>query len=225
MAIRVRYFPAVPYWQRAPYIYHLCRYLPEFGVEPSIPTQDSDNWLTGRWVLSNPDRIDILHFHWTAHYYDRATLYYAVKALLALQSSIFLAKLKGFKIVWTMHNYMPHDAKRRWLSYVERFLMARVADSIIVHCAYGQRLIGSRLFRKADVFMIPHGDFAEFLPRETKSEARIRLGLPDDVTVLVFFGRIRAYKGLTELLRSFRQIEGDQLRLLVVGTLADRFCG
>jgi len=223
LAIRVRFFPAVPYWQRAPYMYHLSRYLPEFGVEPLIPTQDSDNWLTVRWALSNPDRIDILHFHWTAHYYDRAQLYYAVKALLTHQSGILLAKLKGFKIVWTMHNYMPHDANRRWLNYVERFLMARVADTIIVHCAHGQRLIASRLFRKSGVLVIPHGDFAEFLPRDRKPEARMRLGLPESATVLLFFGRIRAYKGLTDLLHSFREIDGDQLRLVVVGTLADRF--
>ena len=223
MTIRVRFFPSTPHWRNAPYMYHLSRCLPECGVEPLIPTGDSDNWLTGRWILSNPDHVDILHFHWTSHYYARAKWFDAVKALWALQSRILLAKLKGFKIVWTMHNYEPHEADRRWLNYIERLLMARLADSVIVHCVYGKRLIARRLLRKSRVFVIPHGNFGEFMPHFDRTVARTRVGFPDDVSVLLFFGLIRAYKGLADLLRSLSEIDDGRLQLVVIGTLSAEF--
>ena len=218
MTITVRFLPSSPSWLNTPYLYHLVRCLPEFGVEPFIPARNAD-WLSGRWILSNPDHVDILHFHWTAYHYAQAKWFDSVKALCGFQSRMLLAKLKGFKIVWTMHNYMPHEVQHPRVKYVERFLMARLADSVIVHCAHGSELIRHRLFRKSKVFVVPLGNFGEFLPRYQRAEARACLGLPDNVTVLLFFGQIRAYKGLVDLLRSLNEIEDDRLRLVVIGTL------
>ena len=57
-------------------------------------------------------------------------------------------------------------------------------------------------------------------PRKTRAEARAALGLADDAHVALYFGFIKAYKGVTHLIDAAPRLKaryGDGLRLLIVG--------
>ena len=67
---------------------------------------------------------------------------------------------------------------------------------------------------------MPHGNFDHYLPETSlsKQEARQELGLCENDLVLLFFGYIRAYKGLDMLLEAFEIAAKKNNRLkLVIG--------
>lgn len=219
--MRVRFFPCSPNWLASPYLSNLLTGLAEHDVEVVVPASAEADWLSGRWLRANPDGVDILHFHWTSYHYTRETWKQSFSELMRFVAKLALARHWGYKIVWTMHNYMPHERPYPLLHYLERLSMAHLSHSIVVHCRLAQELVARSLFRRHQVFCVPHGDYGAFLNHLPRPEARARLDIPQHALVLIFFGAIRPYKGVPGLLRAFRQIEDDRLVLLVVGRPAD----
>ncbi len=97
----------------------------------------------------------------------------------------------------------------------------RLAERVIVHNAESRRALLARMhLPEAQVRIIPHGDYSEFIPpRPERRVARARLGLPADAPVLLLFGQIKAVKGLDLLLESLPAVAAvfPGLRLLVAG--------
>jgi len=77
----------------------------------------------------------------------------------------------------------------------------------------------------ATVITTPHPvyDFGEpGRPRKTKAEARAALGLPPEARLTLFFGFIKAYKGVVHLIDAAGPLHerfGEDLRVLIVGDI------
>jgi beta-1,4-mannosyltransferase len=69
--------------------------------------------------------------------------------------------------------------------------------------------------------VIPHGDFTPLMEHPERATARRQLGLSDDDTMLLFFGSVRPYKRVPELIRAFSNIHGESLQLFVAGKPLD----
>jgi len=163
---------------------------------------------------------DILHLHWTHPYMLRPSRLGTI-----MRSTRFLAALKvlrrrGTRIVWTLHNLSNHEKHQVQL---ERFFLrrlARVVDQMLVHCpdALEQACewISPVLADRSTV--VEHaswvGCYEDRIDRDT---AREQLGLDRGSTVFLFLGQVRVYKGITDLLEAFSQVDGLNLRLLVAG--------
>jgi glycosyltransferase involved in cell wall biosynthesis len=126
-------------------------------------------------------------------------------------------RLRGYKIVWTMHNYLPHESQFPVLNLLERWWMARCANAIIVHAACGKELLSKKLLRQKQVYVIPHGNYIPFLEHIPRLEAKKRLGVDESKVMLLNFGYIRPYKGVTQLLDVFRDLPDLDASLFVVG--------
>jgi glycosyltransferase involved in cell wall biosynthesis len=148
------------------------------------------------------DQGDVFHLHWTSPIAQRAADENAASASVATFSRfVDDLKARGVRIVWTVHNRLPHE-----VPFLEpelelnRFLATR-AD--IVHVMSEQTAdVVDDLYPlpgdKVRVIPLPsfHGVYEGVGPTRL---ARERLGLaPDEATVL-FFGRMRAYKGFDTL--------------------------
>lgn len=138
---------------------------------------------------------------------------------------MYILRVMGFPIVFTAHNVVPHDPQLG--DHFFAGLAYRMADAIIVHAEENKRELES-LFRSntSKVHVIPFGTFNDFLlpyPPISKSEARRKIGLPEHAKVLLFFGRIRPYKGLEYLIKatSLAAKKVSSLVLLIVGTCSD----
>ena len=139
-----------------------------------------------------------------------------------LESLMFpLLRLLGVNLVHTAHNVLPHESGR--IDYLLKNFVYRSSHQIIVHSQYiKDKLL--RTFPNIDrdkVAIVPHGNFDIYLPPErfSKAEARHKLGLPADHPILLFFGYIRAYKGVDLLLEAFDQAATvlPNLTLVVAG--------
>lgn len=170
--------------------------------------------------LLSPRRPKIVHIHWQHSFLLASSLPKSlVKSLLFLAELLGL-KLLGVKFVWTLHNIHNHEAK---FSSQEIFfckLLASISDQIILHCqsakglaedAYGMDL-GDR------AIVIPHGNYiSAYESGASRSDCREELDIKERDFVFLYFGLIRPYKGVGNLIRTFQAMEDPHLKLLVVG--------
>jgi glycosyltransferase involved in cell wall biosynthesis len=112
------------------------------------------------------------------------------------------------------HNVLPHERARLDVRLV-RWALAR-ADRLIVHSAADQQLAGS-LFPGKDVLSVPFPQSSD-LPHNSWSRERAREVLQADHRLLLFFGFVRPYKGLPDLIEAMPAVLQDgAATLLVVG--------
>lgn len=146
---------------------------------------------------------DVLHVHWTSPVAqggaDENDAWARVRTFCRLVDQL---KDDGVRLVWTIHNRLPHE-----LSYVDpelalwRFLVDR-ADAVHVLTKDTPAVVADLCPLPADrVHVIPHpsyeGVYGDPVPRNI---ARERLELGADEPTVLFFGRMRAYKGLDTLI-------------------------
>ncbi|MDR5674627.1 glycosyltransferase [Halalkaliarchaeum sp. AArc-GB] len=167
---------------------------------------------------------DVLHLHWVHHFiiaerWGRPL--FAVLLGVRLFLELVVLKLLGVRLVWTVHNLVNHEGHAPRTELVSRHVVARLVNRIVVHCESAAGTVRDRYRlpeRVGDrIRVVPHGHFADAYRNEiTQPEARRRLELPQGDPVLLYFGLIRPYKNVSELVETFRTVDGDA-RLLIVG--------
>ena len=127
-----------------------------------------------------------------------------------------LARRKGIKVVSILDNVIPHEPKpwdkwliRYFVRSVDRFIA--MSESVKEDCL---RFLPAK--RKDCVKLSPHPLYDNFGEAVPAVEARKILGLPQDKTILLFFGFIRDYKGLDLLMKAYAKIVKSTDFLLVV---------
>lgn len=73
-------------------------------------------------------------------------------------------------------------------------------------------------FKGKPATVIPHGHYLPVYPvRVGKDESRRLLGLPPDSRVVLFFGTLRPYKGVEELVAVAKKLSSEGLLFLIAG--------
>jgi D-inositol-3-phosphate glycosyltransferase len=155
----------------------------------------------------------ILHILWNYkfEYFDRTILMLYFKAL-------------GKKIFLTAHNVnqAKRDLNDSWLNRATLKIQYRLCDHIFVH-TQKMKLELCQDFHVTEkaVTVIQYPIDNSFPDTElTPAGAKRRIGLRDEEKAILFFGRIRPYKGLEFLLEAFRLLLADKCenyRLVVAG--------
>ena len=167
------------------------------------------------WLWNNRGAIPIIHLHWPSRLYRMARLT-AIRAILLL-SRICLARFLGYRLVWTIHNILPHESETPFFDKFFRFLLVRYCDGIIGHCEHALIEVQKRFGRAKKTIVIPHGNYNSYYPDKPKrAYARQRLGLPEKDFVLLMFGLLREYKGTVELIEALCKIK-QKVILIVAG--------
>jgi beta-1,4-mannosyltransferase len=172
--------------------------------------------LTAGWVRANQGVVDVLHLNWPHYLYDAPDLAGRLARAAALIDNLALARTLGYKIVWTVHNLYPHETLSRELDHLVRLAISSLSTAVIVHCDHARRLVQQHFHRTANLWVIPHGHFIDAYPNTlSRSAARRQLGIEDEQFVYLFFGNVRPYKGLENLLEAFIAMPGERLTLLL----------
>lgn len=172
---------------------------------------------TARGALSRPD---VWHMHWPDGVLNDRNRLRAARHVLGLLALMQCARMRGTSIVWTVHNLATHD---RLYPAMERLLwriLPRRVDGFISLSEAGRAAALRRFpaLRRARGFVVPLGHFRGVYPDTvSRTDARMALRLPPDASVVAFVGQVRPYKGVEDLIRRFRELPGDALRLVVAG--------
>ena len=170
---------------------------------PLLDTVNPVSWIHGFLWLKRARPDAVLFKYWMPFFAPcYASLAFALKTLLRIP------------VLFLCDNVIPHEKKPMdlWLTR----LALRFPDAFIVQ----SRTVLSELrsFRPgARSRLVPHPVYEIFPKPVARAEARRRLGIRDG-RVILFFGYIRAYKGLRTLLEALPEIiKRLQVRLVVCG--------
>ncbi|MCU0408579.1 MAG: glycosyltransferase [Bacteroidales bacterium] len=118
------------------------------------------------------------------------------------------------RVICIFDNVVPHE-KRPGDRMLTRFFVSAVSGAIVMSHSVASDL---GIFRRdLPVRFSPHPIFDNYGQAPSKDIARKKLEIPGGSKVILFFGFIRAYKGLDLLIRAMGILKGKGYRLLVAG--------
>jgi glycosyltransferase involved in cell wall biosynthesis len=174
---------------------------------------DVRRWLTPWWPFSwTRVRRD-----WSTWQPDTVVIQWWVPFMAPMTAWLAMqARRLNARVVMTCHNVLPHE--RRPLDEPLIRLALRRADRLIVH-SQADREHARRLLPQVDAQVMPHPSYSDF-QKEMWSRESARAALGIEGNVLLFFGLVRPYKGLLDLLNALPAVlEEIKVTLLVVGEI------
>ncbi|MFX1411391.1 MAG: glycosyltransferase [Promethearchaeota archaeon] len=160
-------------------------------------------WLATFWRIYRY-QPDVVVLQWWINFW--APVWFVIGGLLRL----FLWR----PLVILCHNVLPHEA-RWWDSWLARLVLC-LGTRFIVQSPEEENQLRA-LVPDAQVVVVPHPVYDMFADeRVTKEEARAALGLPVGMPVLLFFGIVREYKGLQDVLAALPKVQTQLGRVILV---------
>lgn len=215
--VRVAFLPYESW--RNPYQTALAKALHKHGVHVKPPEIST---LRQTILARRQGSLDIVHFHWVSAYILAETRLSSMLKTSLFMMACRVLKHQGAKIVWTVHNLYEHEQRDpNWERCVYRWLFD-LSDQVIVHCPRAVEIVKSTYGLPTHTLgqfrVIPHGHYRDQYPNQvSKQEARSKLGLKSDNFVFLFFGQIRPYKNISELVYAFQRLENLQAQLVIAG--------
>jgi len=134
---------------------------------------------------------------------------------------IFLLKrFSRASVVITVHNVLPHE--NRFFDKALCNIVYHLSDRLVVHSKKMKNdLIYMFNVSPEKVSVIPHGICLDYRNAISREEAKRKLGITEK-KVILFFGLVRKYKGLEQLLTAFSKIKDDfDVALLIAGDFVE----
>ncbi|MBU2018220.1 MAG: glycosyltransferase [Bacteroidetes bacterium] len=174
------------------------------NLEKSEPLIDSIGWFSfGRTAkVLNTFEPDLV-----------ITAYWMPLMLVAYSRIIKKLKSKDIRKVILIHNFISHQKKPFEKSLILKFIKKN--DKIIALSETVANQIQKEAPKPA-IKVLHHpvyNQFGDLLPRTTSEETLL---LPKNKKVVLFFGLVREYKGLLDLITAFEQLADDYF-LLIAG--------
>lgn len=168
---------------------------------------------------------DYVHFDWIVSYYYRRWSWFTLLSVLGFCLQLELIyRFTSTRIVWSLHNLLPHDLSH---IFIHRFCQRFMAKRCLWIRVFSQDTISkaSKELRlpTSKFHVLPEGNYTSVYPNESSFEiARRKLNLPIYAQLLLFLGSIRPYKGLGDLLQIMPLIDNSNLVLLIAGAIPDK---
>lgn len=170
----------------------------------------------------------VFHLHWLGGVLrDAATEEEGKQRIDEFASQLDRLTRAGTRLVWTVHNILPHHARFPNLEIQVRKLVIERADAI--------HLLTERTTKETSTFyhippeksfLCKHPSYVGVYPDYVSSDvARYQLGLHPEQKVFLFFGSIQDYKGVYELCEVFERVRNEVSRptqLVVAGLPSDK---
>ena len=212
----------LPVYRGNPYQSLLYSALPAAGMH-AAPIYDAKQAALFADAIQGSAVDLVVHVHWlnsvTKRTRHEETARAAAKTFI---QDLSRAKDHNARLLWTVHNVLPHDTRFTDVDVELRTNIADLADRIHVMSPRTRELCAPWFdIPDGKIFVIPHPSYKGAYPNwMSREQARLRLGIPADAVVLLLIGAIKPYKGLTELMDAFDQLtlaEPGRFVLLVAG--------
>jgi glycosyltransferase involved in cell wall biosynthesis len=206
----------LPFLGQNPYQAELEEALSRYGIE-SIP---ANIYYKRPFSILPLFGCDIVHLHWLHPLYQAFSyrhMKFRIKLFIWLLKAL---KMRGIKLVYTVHNIMPHEQRYPELDLKARNSIVGLIDAFICHDETAKR----DFIRKFDVAeekvnVISHPAF-----KITKSEipdrqsARKAYGLSCDIkNYVLFFGRLNVQKGIDRVFNALETFRENGTGVIIAG--------
>jgi glycosyltransferase involved in cell wall biosynthesis len=154
----------------------------------------------------------------------RYEVVYVREVICAFWLALLLPRLTGARVIYEVHDLEtrnPSRARERWaqplLHLLDRVVLTRPAALTSLTDAFRRLLDADGLRAPAEVAVLPDAYDPERYHPADRDQARCELGIPLDITLVVYAGLTFAYRGLDMLLDAVALARVPGLRLTLVG--------
>ena len=159
-----------------------------------------------------------IHYHWPENRYGHDAAWRLPDRALWFFSRLQLQKRLGTQVIWTMHNWAPHENTAPEFHRRAKARMLAMSDIVLVNFHEAKEKLAREYGRHEAVYVLPHGSYRGYYPDHIgRLEARAQLNLAADHFVFLVFGDLRAYKNTELVLRAFARNPNPRLRLVIAG--------
>jgi len=155
--------------------------------------------------------------YWLNWYENINTL----KSFLKNTAILFMLKLFGKKIIWSIHNKASHENNvySKWLF----LLLKKISSKIHILCQATIQECNLQKYKKKIIY-IPHGDYFNCYPQSNFNIFEY-YSIPINHKILLFTGLIRPYKNIELLIESFDKsdMSKNNWNLLICGKIVDSY--
>jgi glycosyltransferase involved in cell wall biosynthesis len=167
--------------------------------------------------------IDIFHIHWPESILNRGSFRIKILNLFKFFFKVLLLKLSGAKIVWTVHNFRPHE--RNTAIFLENFfyyLWGKFIDAVIFLSNGSREKFFELGIANISSEVIPHGHYIDLYEQVVPSNyLKDKFGIKSADVVIGHYGLIREYKNIPALISEFGNFEGGEYKLLICGAISE----
>ena len=192
-----------------------------------------DNWAyyEGKFpifkaAVTRKKSFDIVHLQWIYCYFGGENKYQYFFSCLRLILDVWITRLAGLKIVWTVHDYISHDTQFPGLDLWARQQLVKLVDRVISLNQNNLETIASNYkFNPAKATVTLHGHYRDFYHSPVElTKARKELSLPETGRLYLNLGVLRPYKGIENVLQVWRENQDIFANdtLLIVGKPVDK---
>lgn len=163
----------------------------------------------------------IIHIHWLA--FATSKTFFLSKELSFLYSIVCLTLLKvtGYKIIWTVHNVLPHEKQTTNDTFIFTYL-SKISNEKIVHSNHTIKQMVDLGYNTSNITIIPHGNYIGWYENTIhQNVAKKSLGIDKSEFTILLFGLVRRYKGVDELLNVIAKIDNPKIKLVIAGKCDD----
>jgi len=170
--------------------------------------------------------INLIQIEWSHPFFIQKDKYKTIIKSILFILDIIILRIMGIKIVWRVHNKYNHEGLHKRLDIFISRTLVHFSDLLLVECKKGEEIIIDlfKIQNENKVKIIPMGNYeGSYENTITKQEARNILNVGHDEFVFLFLGNIREYKGVSDLIDAFNNVQnGNNVRLIVAGKPYDQ---
>jgi len=170
----------------------------------------------------------VIHIHWVASILKACTSKdHADFCIRQFEKQLEKWHARGHKILWTMHNVLPHESVFLEAEIELRKKIINYCDAIHILSEDSIELASEFYsIKNKKILHIPHPSYEGWYPNVIdRASARQSLGLGLNEFIFLAFGSIQRYKGILELVHAFKSLENHnattRLRLVIAGKPVD----
>jgi glycosyltransferase involved in cell wall biosynthesis len=190
-------------------VHHLIKNGAEVRLIPWFGKQFPLSFL--KLIKAKRDGFDILHLHWIPFNW-----YFMITSVRRLCDNY------GIKMVWTIHNLKPHNPQFcNNMDVIAMRYIADWADAGIVHCERTKHEFQELYGESLPLYVIPHGNFNEYVELRVRNAARRRLDIPEEKIVLLMFPPNRWNKGIRTFIEVLERLPSNYIGIMA-GQCRDR---
>ncbi len=177
-------------------------------------------------TLAKLEAGDVVHVHWTHPIcQSRPDEASARTALDSFKDAVEAATGRGVRLVWTVHNQLPHATQYRELERELSAFLAATAWRIIQLNRETRAAVAADFDLPAEKLVtLRHASYRGiYAPAPSQAAARAALGVPAGSPTIAFVGQIHPYKGVATLLAAAGRLAEQipDLTVLLAGRTAD----
>ena len=168
-------------------------------------------------LILNRNKIKLLWFHWPSSIWRRGSLFLRIFKIFRFFYHIYLAKILGYKIVWSSHNVLPHESQFMSFELIIRKLFVKNVDLVIGHAKTVLTMLNEQNIYPNKYILAIHGHYEDVYNKKNIKISRTTLGFKRKDIVVFLKSSGKNYESAFNFITDSLLFDLKNIKLLVVG--------